>query len=153
MRSRLLILGCSKRKARAAGLMPAIDRYDGPAFKVLRKYLKEEPSNGIRVFVLSAKFGLIPATRKVPDYDFRITRATAEKIRPRVLHGLRKALANGAYLEVGFCLGDDYRHAIEGYEGVVLEGTAVTFIRGGLGTRLAYLYKWLRSDPTDKGRA
>jgi len=38
---RLLFIACSQRKNPAEGVLPALDRYDGPAFGVLRKYLRE----------------------------------------------------------------------------------------------------------------
>jgi len=33
--SRLLILSCSQRKRPDSGLLPAIERYDGPVFRVV----------------------------------------------------------------------------------------------------------------------
>ena len=63
---RLLILSCSQRKAPAKGRLPAIDRYDGPAFRVLRKYLREGPAEVPTVLILSAKYGLIESEREDP---------------------------------------------------------------------------------------
>ena len=39
--NRLLILACSQCKSPAGGILPAIDRYDGPGFPALRKFLGE----------------------------------------------------------------------------------------------------------------
>jgi hypothetical protein len=58
---RLLILACSQRKNPARGKLPAIDRYDGPAFRVLRKYSRDSAANLPTVLILSAKHGLIAA--------------------------------------------------------------------------------------------
>jgi hypothetical protein len=38
---RMLILACSRRKRPDEGLLPAIERYDGPAFRVLRRFLRK----------------------------------------------------------------------------------------------------------------
>jgi len=38
---RLLILSCSQRKRPDPSLLPAIERYNGPPFQVLRRYLRE----------------------------------------------------------------------------------------------------------------
>src|SRR5262245_29720611 len=147
--SRLLVISCSARKRPAGGLLPAIDRYDGPAFRVLRKYLREGPVDGLTVLVLSAKFGLIPCTRRIPNYDLRITRSSAGRMRRQVLGRLRAALAATTYLELGLCLGRDYRSALLGYEGLVPDATKVATISGGLGRRLSGLRDWLRaSRPT-----
>jgi hypothetical protein len=40
----MLILACSRRKRPDEGLLPAIERYDGPAFRVLRRFLREMPA-------------------------------------------------------------------------------------------------------------
>ena len=40
MPTRLLVLACSERKRAGPGLLPAAERYDGPAFRVLRAYLR-----------------------------------------------------------------------------------------------------------------
>ena len=41
MDKRLLILGCADRKRDSGGLLPALDRYDGPAYRVIRTFLRE----------------------------------------------------------------------------------------------------------------
>jgi hypothetical protein len=40
----LLVLSCSQRKLPNPEPLPALERYDGPAFRVLRKFLRESPS-------------------------------------------------------------------------------------------------------------
>lgn len=140
---RLLVLACSAHKRVGAGLLPAVDRYDGPAFRVLRKALADTDDRP-DVLVLSAKYGLIPADHEIPDYDHRLTPEAADGLRSDVLRALGEALAAGAYAEVAFCLGRDYRRAVAGYEGVVPAGTAVATITGGQGTRLRNLRRWLR---------
>jgi len=63
---RLLILACSQRKRPGASSLPAIERYDGPAFRVLRRYCRLNQDNGLFVYVLSAEFGLIPVKQPIP---------------------------------------------------------------------------------------
>src|SRR5882672_5914224 len=50
---RALVLACSQRKNPHASLMPAIDRYDGPAFRVLHRYLREKEDRHLKVYILS----------------------------------------------------------------------------------------------------
>ena len=59
---RLLILSCSQRKHTSLDPLPAIERYDGPLFKVLRRFLRESShqARDLDVFILSAAYGLIP---------------------------------------------------------------------------------------------
>jgi hypothetical protein len=144
MFGRLLILSCSQQKSPASQLLPAIERYQGPAFKVLRKYLREDPSEPLQVLILSGKYGLIRVSHKIPNYNVRLTAAAAEAIQPAILKRLRETFREAAYLEVGFCLGRYYRRAVEGYKEIVPERIKVTFIQGGLGCRLTNLRNWLR---------
>jgi hypothetical protein len=58
-----LILACSQRKRCAANRLPALERYDGPAFKVVRRFLRQHPDEKLHlgIQILSAEFGLIPS--------------------------------------------------------------------------------------------
>jgi hypothetical protein len=143
--SRLLIIACSSCKSGATGPLAAIDRYDGPAFKVLRKYLRENPNDDTAVLILSAKFGLIPSGRKIPDYDVRMTEVAAARMRAGVLARLRTRLDDATYLEIGLCLGRDYLSALTGYEAIVPAKTKIVTLGGGLGSRLTRLREWLRT--------
>ncbi len=67
--ARLLILGCSKAKTKHDELVPAIQRYDGPPFRVLRRYLRLRYDPVLRVYILSAEYGIIPADALIPDDD------------------------------------------------------------------------------------
>lgn len=140
---RLLVLARPARKRPGGGLLPAIHRYDGPAFRVLRAFLAgaADPPD---VLVLSARYGLIAAAREIPDYDRRLTPGDADAERPDVLRALGEALARTDYTEVALCLGRAYRRAVAGHGDVVPAGTAVAFLTGGQGTRLRNLRAWLR---------
>lgn len=57
---------CSKKKDKAPGLLPAIDRYkDDRIIGVHRK----AKSNNVELFILSGKFGFIHSDTKIPWYD------------------------------------------------------------------------------------
>lgn len=70
---RLLLISCSNRKRAGYKLMPAIDRYNGPAFYVLRRYLRETDDRQLRVYILSAEFGIINARKRIPNSDRLMT--------------------------------------------------------------------------------
>jgi hypothetical protein len=88
---RLLILGCSKAKTAHDGLVPAIERYDGPTFRVLRRYLRERHDPELQVYVLSAEFGLIPQHHPVPNYDRLMTEARAQALQMQIGSVLRQS--------------------------------------------------------------
>lgn len=74
---RLLIIACSEKKLPTSRPVSTINRYNGPAFRVLRKYLRRAEKELLTVLILSAKYGLIPAETKIPYYDQQLTPASA----------------------------------------------------------------------------
>ena len=85
---RCLLLGCSNTKAQNDDELPAIERYDGPLFRVLRRYMRKHSAeypadNSIpNVYVLSAEFGLIPGNHPIPYYNRKMTPQRAAELRP-----------------------------------------------------------------------
>jgi hypothetical protein len=142
---RLLILACSQRKSSRKGKVRAIDRYDGPTFRVLRKYLRERPDGRLSILVLSAKYGLISADQPIDNYDLRLTRERAERLRPTVLRFAAQVLSRRKWDRVGVCAGKDYRVALAGLDELTEKPSAIELIVGGQGPRLAALRKWLCS--------
>jgi hypothetical protein len=141
---RLLILACSQRKNPVRGRLRAIDRYDGPAFRVLRKYLRDDSSEFLTILVLSAKYGLIESGRMIPWYDHRLSGASAGRLRPRVLNTARQFLRSHRWKTIGVCAGKEYRSALTGLADLIPAGARLDVIAGGLGKRLAALRDWLR---------
>jgi hypothetical protein len=138
---RLFVLGCSQAKRSTAGSIPAIARYDGPLFRVLRSFLRDHlwPQR-LAVAVLSAEHGLIGALSGIANYDHRLTAERARQIRPEVTRGLSRLLAE--HSTAALFMGRDYLEAID-LE--FLEGCArkVTFIDGGIGRKLRRLREHL----------
>ena len=60
MKNYLLIISCSQRKVETSEPLPALERYDGPTYRTLRKAMHEGriPKN-LDVLIISAKYGLI----------------------------------------------------------------------------------------------
>lgn len=134
--------------------MPAIERYDGPAFRVLRRYLQtraaanEFKSAGLDVYVLSAEFGLIPADQPIPDYDRRMTPERARELQPSVLDRVKRLLnRDGPYREVFVHLGREYQLALQGWEKLIPHGVIVRTAEGSVGARQGHLFDWLYGFP------
>jgi hypothetical protein len=143
---RLLILSCSERKATAPDRLPAIDRYDGPAFRVLRKYLRDGLPGVPTVLILSAKYGLIAAERRIPWYNQRLSASSAKTLRPGVLETARCVLGSRPWRSVAVCAGKEYRSALDGLAELLPQGAHMHLLAGGLGKRLTALRDWLRQD-------
>ncbi|PZR90865.1 MAG: hypothetical protein DI537_17465 [Stutzerimonas stutzeri] len=78
MKRRLLILGCSARKAPAAGWIPAIDRYDGPLWQTLRA--SEPTRNRIAVAFLSARYRFRDGSTPIENYNERMSADHADEM-------------------------------------------------------------------------
>lgn len=142
---RLLILSCSERKRPDPGYLPAAERYDGPAFRVLRRYLCESRfADQLDVYILSAFYGLIPANYPIVYYDQKMTRERADQLRGQVLNTFFNIL-NPNYGSLCFAMSRLYLLALEGWETALPPGLKVTVIMGSQGVRLAQLKRWLWS--------
>lgn len=144
----LLILACSQRKRPDPGLLPAIERYDGPQFQVLRKFLREQPieAQPIDTFILSANFGLISANQPIPNYDYRMSPQRAQELQTKVIFELEQVLRTNHYSELFINLGQNYWQALAGYERLVPAKIQVTLAQGSQGGRQAALRRWLYSN-------
>lgn len=139
----LLIIACSQRKRSDVGLLPAIARYDGPAFRLLRRFLQKPPPELPDIYILSAKFGLISQEHPIPYYDQRMTQQRSRELQPEVIGRLKHILNATAYQELCICVGRDYFKALEGYDTLSQPSSNVQIATGALGKKLVKLYSWL----------
>ena len=148
----LLIVSCSQRKRSELELLPAIDRYDGPVFQVVRRFLRSRSSPvPLDIYILSAEFGLIASDRPIPNYDRRITKKRSSELRPSVIEKLIEILKVDRYQEIFICAGKDYLRSLEGYEKLVQSKITAKIAPGSSGKKLSVLHDWLydRSPETD----
>jgi hypothetical protein len=144
---RLLILACSQRKRPDPGLLPAMERYDGPAFQVLRRFLRERPdtSGQLDIFILSAAYGLIPAEKLIPNYDQLMTFQRAAELQSQVLSSFSE-LMNNSYVKFCLAMSEKYLAALKGWEALIPLFMSVTVTDGPQGVKLAQLKNWLWGD-------
>lgn len=130
-------------------MLPALDRYDGPTFKVVRKFLREhqDQSTHLDIYILSAEFGLISAAIEIPEYDRKMTIARSQELRPSVITNLQLILTTKTYGELFMCVGQDYLKALCGYDTLTSPNLVTRTSRGGLGKRLSELHDWLYGEP------
>jgi len=126
--------------------MPAIERYDGPAFRLLRRFLAKNPVSSLEVKILSAEYGLISTDYLLPYYDRRITKERSKILHPQVISSLKAILSNKSYTNLLIVLGQDYLGAIYGYETIIPNGVVAQVAKGGMGRKLSILHNWLYGD-------
>ena len=142
---RLLILSCSSKKRSDRGLLPALERYDGPAYRVMNKFLRVHPSGSqsLDVYILSAEFGLIPSDKPIPNYDRRMTLQQAKELQQPTLSELKRILIGKQYEELFISLGKDYLRVLSGYESLIPANLNVIVSTRAIGYKLAELRNWL----------
>lgn len=148
---RLLLLACSQRKRHDAGLLPALDRYNGPTFQVVRKYLRHSPSKSLSldVFILSARYGLIASDFQIPNYDQRLTKKEARALNKSVLQKVRGLFEQTPYNYLCISAGRDYLFALDGIEKVIPASCKITQTSGSQGRQLSILRRWLYAGTTE----
>ena len=140
MDKRLLILGCADRKRDSGGLLPTLDRYDGPAYRVIRNFLREyQWPEDVSIAVLSAEHGLFGILKGIRQYDKRMDLATATTRAPECSTILSKWATS--HRSVHVALGKDYMPAVQpGLETLCLESQV---FMGGIGQKLHQIKNFL----------
>jgi hypothetical protein len=136
---RLLILGCSRRKIQVPEPLPALARYDGPAFRVVRRYLDQTQDDALDVFIVSARHGLIAADERIAPYDEQLGQSS-----PEFCAAVRNAAADilrRGYTSACLLAGMRYRCLLEG--SLTFSPQRMSIIYGSVGMRLSRLRDWL----------
>lgn len=145
----LLILSCSVLKKKVSGELPALFVYDGPAYRILRSYIRKHgwPDN-LRVGVLSAEYGLIGCLTPITYYDRRMTPERAAELRNSVRTTL-KEWSDGC-TSIIFVCGKDYIDAV-GDSIHDLGFKHVEMVGGSIGKKLHFLSRYLHNTQPNNG--
>lgn len=144
IKRKLLILSCSKTKKNVKGELPAIDLYDGPFFKLLRKYI-ESPL--LDVYIISAKYGMIEAFEPIKNYDLRMNAKRASELKSSIMKHLSTLVDSNKYSEILINLGNDYLATLDGWleELTSNKNVKVILFSGRIGERLSQMKRLLDS--------
>jgi Family of unknown function (DUF6884) len=163
----LLLLACTATKRPDPSPLPALQRYDGPSFRTLRKWRTVYPGGAkqLDILILSARLGLIAADALIENYDQRMTQQQAVALQPAVSAALQQFLAlRSPYAATLIHLGQGYLSAlvpgldqkidsVQRAERVCAWLTNITGAKlgilsltgGGIGRRLSQLKGWLEN--------
>ena len=128
-KNRLLILSCSESKNNILG--PSMEVYDGPSYKVVRKYLRS--NDGLDVRIISAKYGLISKDKNIEYYDEKLTIEKASIYKKKFSREVNTLM--NSYEDVLVFGSPLYR--------TVLGKHDPTHTEGKIGEQLSQLKKWL----------
>ena len=140
----LLIVACSGRKLPTAGLIPAIERYDGVNFRVLKKAQREGyfPSN-LDTLIISAKYGLIKPETLIENYDHQMTSKRSKFLCDSISANLDDYLSTRTYKEVFINLGKLYFHTISNSKEIRKYGRNLGVAEGRIGEKMSQMKSWL----------
>lgn len=140
----LLILSCSQKKITNPNPLPAIERYDGPSYKVLRKIMNgSNYNNSLDIAIISAKYGLLQPDENIEDYDLKMNKQIAESINNAVAQKLKKQILNKKYENIFINIGSDYTLAVDGFNKNLPKNIKILYANGRIGERLSQMKKWL----------
>ncbi len=139
---RLLILACSARKRLDRSALPAIERYDGVNFRILKKLQREHAfPHDLDVLILSAKYGLLRPETPIEAYNLKMTEARAAELCARVSCDLDRHLREKKYDSIFVNLGKTYLNALALSR--KLKQCKVQYATGGIGSKMKKMKAWI----------
>ena len=128
--------------------IPALERYNGVYFRVLKKYLREGRFRDTDILIVSEKYGLIWSDDKIPLYEIHgkmgsltLDEKAIEKLRQENLKKLEKILDR--YSEIYVNVGKEYMKLIKGFE--KLASGRIIHAKGSLGAKATHMKQWILS--------
>jgi len=140
----MLLLACSDLKRWYIRTPhPAFEVYDGVFYRVVKKFYSEKPEikDKVAIYILSAKFNVIPASQKILPYDLKMTKAIALEQKDTNTLLLKKYIEEEKPKELVVVMGKIYRDSID-WERIEIP---TVFITGRIGVMQSNLKKWLMS--------
>jgi hypothetical protein len=143
--NRLLIISCSKTKKEISNniKIQAINLYDGPVYRVLRKHIRNfDNNNDLNILIISAKYGLIQPMDKILKYDQFMTPIQAERIKIKIKNQFSKIIYKKNYSDILVNLSSEYLKATSLALGL-LSNTNIIILNGRIGKRLRETKQWI----------
>ena len=144
MNRSLLIISCSDRKINTVGRMPAFERYDGQSYRIIRKAIRDDCfPNNLDILIISAKFGLLAWDAEIEDYDQLMSKAQAQKLRPRIQGDLESFLDGKNYDRLFVNMGATYLETLEGFDWKKHFNEKIE-AKGRIGEKSSQMKSWVR---------
>jgi hypothetical protein len=143
----MIILSASQRRLTDPHPLPAIERYEGVYFRLVKKHLREGRLSNMDIIIVSEKHGIVRADENVPYITpFRgklhLPEKQLEELKQTNLSKLGSIFNQHHYKEIFVVCGREYRKLIEGFE--QLTDAKVVFCKGaGLGPKAQDLKRWI----------
>ena len=152
MRKKLLIVAESYRRAKEpTEPIPAIERYNGVFFRVIRSLERKGKLRGIDVIIISTTFGVLNIHSKIPYYEpkkgpwgFISKEGDFQPKRNQILRKLKSILRKRKYEEIYVNLGRGYSELVKGFEGFA-DAQITHAVGSGLIPKASHMKSWILS--------
>ncbi len=156
---KLVIVSASfKRRRLPNEPIPALERFDGVSFRVLRKYLREGKLKNTDVAIVSLEHGILLSNDAILYDKPTLSRGTkgsgtwqsdpgfdneqTEKLRYGNLSQLRSIIDRGKYAEIYVNLGRKFMTLVDGFE--KMTDSPVVYATGkGMGPKAQHMKNWI----------
>lgn len=149
---RLIIVSESLRRLKEPPEpIPALDRFDGVYFRIIKKYRREGKLQDTDCIIVSKKFGIICQNEKIPYYKpnhinkigyLNMKENQTKKLRGKNLAKLKEIFVKNRYSEIFVNVGKRFMKLIEGLE--KLTSAKIIYASGpGLGPKAQHLKRWI----------
>jgi len=143
----IIVAESQRRKQDPKEPIPAIDRFTGVYFRILKKYLREGKLLNTDILIVSQKWGILKAQDKVKynkptnTLDFKKSLKETQK---NNLETLKNIFEKKNYDQIYVNVGAEFTKLIDGFED--LTSAKVIYARGpGLGPKAQHMKKYILS--------
>jgi len=145
----LIIISASERRSTDPRPLPAMQRYQGVFFAVVRKYLREGKLKDTDIVVVSDKYGVVRSGEEVPYHEAarekpRFPKQALQEANREDLARLRIIFSKSRYHDILVVCGKEFRRLIEGFEELT-EAKTVLCEGKGLGPKAQNLKRGILS--------
>jgi len=144
-RRRLLIIGCSNKKNKFDHLETALNVYDGPNYRSLKKMIRSKNfPDDVQIMIISAKYGMIFPDELIGYYDQKMTAKQSELLRSEMKKKLKKYVCEKKFNECFINLGKTYRDSIQDF--TFPNYLIPKYADGKIGEKRSEMIKWLNNE-------
>lgn len=142
-KQKLFIVSCSDRKNKTDKPVKAWDLYDGVFYRILKKDRYKQVIESLDIYILSAKYGLIPMNNIIENYDHKMTLSTAREQRNSNLIKVKEVCQINHFQEIFIAAGSTYLMALSPLEEWLPDQATFSQTSGKIGFQLQQLKVWL----------
>lgn len=149
---RLIIVSESLRRLKEPSEpIPALDRFDGIYFRIIKKYRRKGKLQDTDCIIVSKSFGIICQNEKISYYKpdhidtigyLNMNKNQIKKLRGKNLAKFKEIFDKNKYSEIFVNVGKRFMELIEGFE--KLTSAKIIYASGpGLGPKAQHLKRWI----------